>query len=102
MFLVFAGQSAPGFFVGILLIYFLSMQLGWLPSSGRGGARTTLDVETRYNAYQAMLDIWEDEAPATVLYDPAEFYGVSKSVNWNPYPLYNMDLRAYNLSLNEE
>ncbi len=36
MFLVFAGQSAPGFFVGILLIYFLSMQLGWLPSSGRG------------------------------------------------------------------
>jgi peptide/nickel transport system permease protein len=36
MFLVFAGQSAPGFFVGILLIYFLGMQLGWLPSSGRG------------------------------------------------------------------
>jgi peptide/nickel transport system substrate-binding protein len=65
-------------------------------------ARTTLDVETRYNAYQAMLDIWEDEAPGTVLYDPAEFYGVNKSVNWNPYPLYNMDLRAYNLSLNEE
>jgi peptide/nickel transport system substrate-binding protein len=48
-----------------------------------------------------MLDIWEDEAPGTVLYDPAEFYGVNKSVNWTPYPLYNMDLRAYNLSFNE-
>lgn len=36
MFLVLAGQSAPGFFVGILLIYFLSLQMGWLPSSGRG------------------------------------------------------------------
>lgn len=32
----FVGQSAPNFFVGILLIFFLSMQLGWFPSSGRG------------------------------------------------------------------
>lgn len=32
----FAGQSAPNFFIGILLIFFLSMRLGWLPSSGRG------------------------------------------------------------------
>ena len=64
-------------------------------------ARTTLDQDTRYANYQQMLDIWEDEAPGTVLYDPAEFYGVSSSVNWAPYPLYNMDLRAYNLSFNE-
>lgn len=65
-------------------------------------ARATLDVQERYECYQKMLDIWEDEAPGTVLYDPAEFYGVNKSVNWTPYPLYNMDLRAYNLSFNEE
>ncbi len=32
----FIGQSAPNFFVGILLILLLSMQLNWLPSSGRG------------------------------------------------------------------
>ncbi|CAN5571991.1 ABC transporter permease [soil metagenome] len=36
MFGAFVGQSAPNFFVGILLIFFLSMQLGWLTSSGRG------------------------------------------------------------------
>jgi ABC-type dipeptide/oligopeptide/nickel transport system permease component len=36
MFAAFAGQSAPNFFIGILLIFFLSMRLGWLPSSGRG------------------------------------------------------------------
>ncbi|HYH11039.1 MAG TPA: ABC transporter substrate-binding protein [Thermomicrobiales bacterium] len=65
-------------------------------------ARTTLDTQVRYDCYQRMLDIWEDEAPGTVLYDPAEFYGVNKSVNWTPYPLYNMDLRAYNLSFNED
>ena len=64
-------------------------------------ALSTLDHDTRYANYQAMLDIWEDEAPGTVLYDPAEFYAVSTSVNWTPYPLYNMDLRAYNLSFNE-
>jgi peptide/nickel transport system substrate-binding protein len=64
-------------------------------------ARTTLDTQVRYDCYQKMLDIWEDEAPGTVLYDPSEFYGVNKSVNWTPYPLYNMDLRAYNLSFNE-
>ena len=64
-------------------------------------ARTTLDQDVRYADYQAILDIWEDEAPGTVLYDPAEFYAVSTSVNWSPYPLYNMDLRAYNLSFNE-
>jgi peptide/nickel transport system permease protein len=36
MFGAFVGQSAPNFFVGILLIFFLSMQFGWFPSSGRG------------------------------------------------------------------
>ena len=64
-------------------------------------ARTTLDVDTRYANYQRMLDLWEDDAPGTVLYDPAEFYAVSTSVNWTPYPLYNLDLRAYNLSFND-
>ena len=30
------GISLPPFFVGILLIFFFSVMLGWLPSSGRG------------------------------------------------------------------
>jgi ABC-type dipeptide/oligopeptide/nickel transport system permease component len=30
------GQSAPTFFVGILLILVLSLKAGWLPTSGRG------------------------------------------------------------------
>ena len=36
MAVAFIGQSAPNFFVGILLILFLSLQLNALPSSGRG------------------------------------------------------------------
>ena len=64
-------------------------------------ARRTLDEAQRYENYQRMLDIWEDEAPGTVLFDPVEFYGVNTSVNWSPYPFYYMDLRAYNLSFEE-
>jgi ABC-type dipeptide/oligopeptide/nickel transport system permease component len=30
------GQSAPTFFVGILLILLVSLKAGWLPTSGRG------------------------------------------------------------------
>jgi peptide/nickel transport system permease protein len=36
MAIAFFGQSAPNFFIGILLILFLSMSLQILPSSGRG------------------------------------------------------------------
>jgi peptide/nickel transport system permease protein len=36
MLTAFVGQSAPGFFVGIVLILILSLRLQWLPSSGRG------------------------------------------------------------------
>ncbi len=61
-------------------------------------ARRTLDTRKRYDHYQAMLDIWEREAPGTVLYIPVENYGVSKDVNWSPYPFYYSDFRAYNLS----
>lgn len=64
-------------------------------------ARSTLDQQVRYENYQRMLDIWEEEAPGTVLYDPVEFYGVSKAVNWSPYSFYYMDFRPYNLSFNE-
>ncbi len=45
-----------------------------------------------------MLDAWEDECPATILYQPLESYGVRKNVNWRPYTFYFMDLRPDNLS----
>ena len=36
MAIALVGQSAPTFFVGILLILVLSLKVGWLPTSGRG------------------------------------------------------------------
>ncbi|BBK39640.1 glutathione ABC transporter permease [Allostella sp. ATCC 35155] len=35
--LAVAGQSMPSFWLGILLIQFFALDLGWLPTSGRGG-----------------------------------------------------------------
>ena len=61
-------------------------------------ARSTLDKEVRYNNYQRMIDIWEAEAPGTVLYVPVENYAMANDVQWQPYPFYYMDLRAYNLA----
>ena len=31
------GQAIPGFWLGLMLIYFFSVQLGWLPTGGTGG-----------------------------------------------------------------
>jgi peptide/nickel transport system permease protein len=39
MTLALVGQSAPTFFIGILFILVISLQLGWLPTSGRGDWR---------------------------------------------------------------
>ena len=62
---------------------------------------STVDLETRQPAAFEMLEIWETDAPGTILYQPLETYGVSKDINWQPYTFYYMDLRPYNLSFND-
>ena len=74
----------------------------WTPEDPRfnelgEAARKTLDKEFRYDAYQEMLDIWDEEAPGTPLYIPVENYGVRTDVDWLPYSFYYMDLRPDNL-----
>ncbi len=77
----------------------------WTPENPRfnelgEAARKTLDKEFRYDAYQEMLDIWDEEAPGTPLYIPVEHYGVRTDVEWLPYSFYYMDLRPDNLKFN--
>ena len=62
---------------------------------------STVDLETRQPAAFEMLELWETDAPGTILYQPLETYGVSKNINWQPYTFYYMDLRPYNLSFND-
>lgn len=61
-------------------------------------ARAELDPEARRALYQQMLDIFETEAPGTVLYRVYEAYGVSDRIDWHPYTNYMMDFRAGSLA----
>ncbi|WP_244935052.1 ABC transporter substrate-binding protein [Acuticoccus sediminis] len=58
---------------------------------------TTVDLPERQKLGKQLLDIWEDEAPGTILYQPLETYGVRTSLKWQPYTFYYMDLRPDNL-----
>ena len=62
-------------------------------------ARSILDQAKRSQNYQRMIDIFEDDAPGTVLYIPLESYGLKKGIEWTPYPIYYFDPRAYNLKV---
>ncbi len=67
--------------------------------------RYTLDLEERKKLYREVLGYWEDFVPATILYQPIEFYGVRKGVNWQPLPgsqTYILDFRADNLSFERQ
>ncbi len=59
------------------------------------------DWDERQQAYRDALDIWMDETPGTMLYNPLETYAMRKEVTWKPYGLYYMDLRPYNLKIAE-
>ncbi len=62
-------------------------------------ARSILDKGKRFDLYQQMLDEYETQAPGTMLYIPKEIYAMKATIDWTPYPLYYMDLRAYNFKV---
>ena len=53
----------------------------------------------RKKVFQKSLDIFEDEMPGTLLYNPISTYGVRKGIEFTPYSLYFMDLRPDNLKV---
>lgn len=59
---------------------------------------TETDLAKRKALASKLVDIWDDEAPGTFLYQPLETYGVRKTLKWQPYTFYYMDLRPYNLT----
>lgn len=61
----------------------------------------TSEPAARKKIFGQMLDLWEDETPGMTLYQPLESYGVKKSVHWQPYSFYYMDLRPYNLTFDK-
>lgn len=59
---------------------------------------TVVDPTARQDAYREALQIWMDEAPGTILYNPLETYAMRADIGWQPYGLYYMDFRPYNLT----
>jgi peptide/nickel transport system substrate-binding protein len=74
----------------------------WTPPAFNAAAEIVLnsgDMKVRYENFQKMLDIFEDEMPMTMLYNPLVTYGVKKNITWRPCELYFMDLRPDNLKI---
>lgn len=51
------------------------------------------EQKTRYAAFQQMLDIFEDEMPITMLYNPSYTYAHKRTIDWKPTPILYMDFR---------
>ncbi len=59
------------------------------------------DFATRKQAYDDLLELWDDLVPAMLLQRPVEAYGVRKSLEWQPYTFFYMDFRANNVKDNQ-
>lgn len=59
---------------------------------------SSLVPAARKAAFAEMVEIWEEEVPAMLLYRPVEIYGVRDDLKWQNYGMYWMDFRDYNVS----
>jgi len=80
----------------------IQQQKFWKSAEAFNSTGSALEAETdpakRKELFTKMLDIWEDEAPATILYQPSESYAIKRSIAWRPTTFYFMDLRPDNLA----
>ena len=57
------------------------------------------DPKKRYDAFQRMLDIYEDERAMTILYNPVVTFAMKNNIEWTPYSLFFMDFRPDNFKI---
>jgi peptide/nickel transport system substrate-binding protein len=50
-------------------------------------------MEERRAAFVRALDIFEDEMPMTILYNPINTFAMRKTITWTPYSIHYMDFR---------
>ena len=75
----------------------------WTPESPKFNENLDLlgrspDMSERSAAYQEILDIWEDEAPGTLLYRINFISGQDTAIGWQPYTGFDLDLRRQNIN----
>ncbi len=80
-----------------------SLQQGgfWQPERFNGivdALRVAVEPAERKRLWLALLDEFEAEAPALILYPVREYFAKRRSIQWSHPPLYYMDFRASQLS----
>lgn len=67
---------------------------------GALGMKLELEMKAleRKKAHQRMVDIFEDECPATGLWTKVAWYAVHNNINRRPYSFWYMDFGPGNLS----
>lgn len=58
----------------------------------------TLDISERKRIFQEILDVFDDEVPAILIYRTPQFFAASKNVRWQATPDFRTDFRPGNLS----
>lgn len=78
-----AGYSMPTFVVGVLLVMFLSVMLGWLPSAGSGTwQHYIMPVLTMTVVESAIFARFTRSAMLEVLYQPYMKTALAKGLSW--------------------
>jgi peptide/nickel transport system substrate-binding protein len=60
---------------------------------------SSLDKQERKESFRRMMEIFQEEVPGTILYNPISTYAMRKGIEFTPYSLYYMDFRPDNLKI---
>jgi peptide/nickel transport system substrate-binding protein len=96
----FADPLGGGLMVHLSRDYFIQGQGFWTPTRFNEIAdalRAASAPAERRRLWLLLMDEFEAEAPAMILYPVQEVIGKRRDLRFTHYPLYFMDLRAYNL-----
>jgi peptide/nickel transport system substrate-binding protein len=97
----FADPLGGGMMVTFGRDYFIQSQGYWVSDRFNQIAdafRAATDPAERLTIWHQLLDAYEAEAPAMILYPVQEVIGKRRDIRFTHYPLYFMDLRGYNLA----
>jgi peptide/nickel transport system substrate-binding protein len=96
----FADPLGGGLTVHFAKDYFIQAQGYWQPlrfNQISEAFRGATDPAERRRLWRQLLDEYEAEAPAVILYPVREVFGKRRNIRFSHYPLYYMDFRSYNL-----
>lgn len=96
----FPDPLGGGLLVHLSKDYFLQKSGFWQPTTFNAisdDLRLATEPAERRRLWLRLMDEYEAQAPALILYPVREYFAKRRSVKWTHYPLYYMDFRSFNL-----